>query len=151
MFYLQAPSSLCCGACVMQIKVSGLTPLIQVFDMPTSLAFYRDLLGFEVVMPSQHRDPSDWALLQLGGASVMLNTAYEAQDRPATPDETRRAGHSDMTLFFACPNVDEAYEYLRSKGLAVEKPVIRVYGMKQLTVIDPDGYELCFQHPVRAS
>lgn len=25
-----------------------LCPLIQVFDMPASLAFYRDLLGFEI-------------------------------------------------------------------------------------------------------
>lgn len=29
--------------------IQGLCPLMQVFDMPTSLAFYRDLLGFQVV------------------------------------------------------------------------------------------------------
>jgi len=135
----------------MQIKVSSLTPLLQVFDMPTSVAFYRDVIGFEVVMPAQQGNRFDWALLRMGGASLMLNTAYEAHERPAVPDAARRAGHGDMTLFFACPNVDEAYEYLRSKGIAVEKPVIRVYGMKQLTVIDPDGYELCFQHPAKAA
>jgi catechol 2,3-dioxygenase-like lactoylglutathione lyase family enzyme len=33
----------------MPIKVEGCTPLIQVFDMPASLAFYRDKLGFEVI------------------------------------------------------------------------------------------------------
>lgn len=31
----------------MPIKVESLTPLISVFDMPESLRFYRDLLGFE--------------------------------------------------------------------------------------------------------
>ena len=81
----------------------------------------------------------------------MLNTAYEADECPAVPDSTRRAGHSDTTLFFGCPNVDEAYEYLRSKAVTVEKPVIRDYGMKPLTVIDPDGYGLCFQHPEKAA
>jgi catechol 2,3-dioxygenase-like lactoylglutathione lyase family enzyme len=121
-----------------------------VFDMPASVAFYRDVIGFEVVMQSQPGEHFDWALLRMGGASLMLNTAYEAHERPAAPDPGRRAGHGDTTLFIGCPGVDEVYEYLRSKGVAVEKPVVRVYGMKQLTVTDPDGYELCFQHPENA-
>ena len=102
-------------------------------------------------MSSRPGDHFDWALRQADGASLRLNTAYQADERPAVPDSTRRAGHGDTTLFFGCPNVDEASEYLRSKGVAVEKPVIRDYGMKQLTVIDPDGYGLCFQHPQRAA
>ena len=36
----------------MSFKALGLTPLISVFDMPKSLAFYRDVLGFEVVSAS---------------------------------------------------------------------------------------------------
>jgi catechol 2,3-dioxygenase-like lactoylglutathione lyase family enzyme len=135
----------------MSIHVEGLTPLIQVFDMPTAVAFYRDVIGFEIVMQSEPGEHFDWALLRMDGASLMLNTAYEAHQRPAAPDPARRAGHGDTALFFGCPNVDKAYEYLRSKGIAVKKPVVRPYGMKQLTVTDPDGYELCFQYPVKKS
>jgi catechol 2,3-dioxygenase-like lactoylglutathione lyase family enzyme len=131
------------------MNVSGLTPLIQVFDMPASVTFYRDILGFEVVMQSQPGEHFDWALLRMGGAELMLNTAYEADERPAAPDAARWAGHGDTTLYIGCPNVDEAYEYLKSKGIEVEKPVVRDYGMKQLTVTDPDGYGVCFQHPVK--
>ena len=131
------------------MKVSDLTPLIQVFDMPRSVAFYRDVIGFEIVMQSQPGDHFDWALLRMGGAELMLNTAYKAPDRPAIPDAARWAGHGDTTLYIGCPNVDEAYEYLRSKGVAVERPVIRDYGMKQLNVTDPDGYAVCFQCPVK--
>ena len=36
----------------MAIEVQGLAPLLQVFDMPTSIRFYRDLLGFTVVTTS---------------------------------------------------------------------------------------------------
>ena len=36
----------------MAINVRGLTPLLQVYDMPTSMRFYRDVLGFEVVHTS---------------------------------------------------------------------------------------------------
>ncbi len=119
--------------------------------MPISVAFYRDVMGFDLVMSLRPGDHFDWALLQADGASLMLNTAYEADERRAVPDSTRRAGHGDTTLFFGCPNLDEAYEYLRSKGVAVGKPMIRDYGMKQLTVIDPDGCGLCFQHPEKAA
>jgi len=131
------------------VKVSGLTPLLYVFDMPTSVAFYRGILGFEIVMQSQPGDDFGWGLLRMGGAELMLNTAYDADERPASPDAARRAGHGDTTLYFGCPNVDEAYEYLKSKGVVVEKPRVTYYGMRQLTVIDPDGYGLCFQHPVK--
>ncbi len=33
----------------MTIRTTSGTPLLQVYDLPTSLAFYRDVLGFEVV------------------------------------------------------------------------------------------------------
>ena len=59
------------------IQVEGLGTLIQVFDMPRSVAFYRDVLGFVVVKQSQPGDDFDWCLLRLDNAELMLNTAYE--------------------------------------------------------------------------
>jgi len=135
----------------MPLKVSSLTPLLQVYDMPRSAAFYRDVLGFEILMQSQPGEHFHWALLRLGEAELMLNDIFESDDeRPANLDPSRIIGHGDTTLYFACDDVDEAWKDLRSKDVMVAKPVIRDYGMKQITVIDPDGYELCFQHPVKA-
>ena len=34
----------------MAIEIRGQCPLLQVFDMPTSIKFYGDLLGFNIVM-----------------------------------------------------------------------------------------------------
>jgi hypothetical protein len=58
----------------MSVQLKGLAPLFQVFDMPRSVAFYRDLLGFEVVTTSPPRGPDDfdWALLELGDAKLYL-------------------------------------------------------------------------------
>ena len=33
----------------MSLQLEGFVPLIQVFDMPPAVAFYRDVLGFELV------------------------------------------------------------------------------------------------------
>lgn len=128
-------------------EIQGMAPLLQVFDMPTSLAFYRDVLGFEVAESSEPGDNCDWVLLRLRDVDLMLNTAYEAHARPASADPSRVAYHEDTSLFFSCPDVEAAYTYLHEKGVPVEKPVVAPYGMKQLWLKDPDGYVICFQWP----
>lgn len=130
------------------IYLKGMAPLLQVFDMPASLRFYRDLLGFEVVQASGTGDGVDWVLLRLNDIELMLNTAYEKPNRPFTPDLNRQAAHGDTTLYFGCPDTDGTYSYLIDKGLDIEKPVITGYGWKALSLIDPDGYHLCFHYPL---
>ena len=131
----------------MFLKVEGLVTLVQVFDMPTSVAFYRDVLGFTVVQQSGPGDDFDWGLLRLNDVEVMLNTAYEKPHRPLAPDPARVAAHDDTALFFGCRDLDVAYAYLCSKGLDLQEPKVAPYGMKQLWLKDPDGYTLCFQWP----
>ena len=72
--------------------------------MPTSVAFYRDVLGFEIVHQSRPGDMFDWALLKHGDAEVMLNTMYESDARPPAPDRRAFARHDDTCLFFGCPD-----------------------------------------------
>lgn len=132
----------------MSIEVRGVCTLLQVFDMPTSVRFYRDVLGFEVIHTSEREgDQFDWGLLRLEETQVMLNTAYEQDDRPAQPDAARIAAHGDTCMYFSCPDVDAAYRHLRAQGVDVKEPQVAPYGMKQLYVSDPDGYMLCFQWP----
>ena len=136
----------------MPLTVRGVTALVQVYDMPTSIRFYRDVLGFEVVTtsPKMGEDRFHWALLRLGDGQLMLNTAYEFdEERPIPADPARVAAHDDTGLFFDCPDVDAAYEELRRKGATVKQPILTSYGMKQMYLHDPDGYSLCFQWPAQ--
>jgi glyoxylase I family protein len=131
------------------IEITKLAPLLQVYDMPTSVRFYRDVLGFEVVM-TDGKPPNDcdWCLLRLHGVELMLNTRYEAGDRPPAPDPARVKAHGDTALFFDCPDVESAHAHLKSRGIAVEEPWITHYGFMNLTLKDPDGYDLVFHWPV---
>ncbi len=131
----------------MALKLEGLCPLIQVFDMPASLRFYRDLLGFGVAMQSSPGDECNWVLLRFDQVQLMLNTAYESPQRPPKPDLFRVAAHADTGLFIGCPDIDAAYDYLSGNGIELKKPIVTSYGMKQLYLQDPDGYGLCFQWP----
>ncbi len=129
----------------MPLHVSGVVTLIQVFDMPSSLRFYRDLLGFEIVQRSQPVDNCHWAWLRLNDAEIMLNTAHEDKHRPPVPDSKRQMAHEDTCLYFGCPDVDEAYQFLRSQGIEATEPKTAPYGMRQVYFHDPDRYAICLQ------
>ena len=103
------------------MDLRSLTPLLQVYDMPASIRFYRDLLGFRIYSHSPHRGGRDpdrfhWVWLKCGSLDLMLNTAYEFDDeRPVPPDPARTAAHGDTALYFDCPDLDAAYEELRTR------------------------------------
>jgi catechol 2,3-dioxygenase-like lactoylglutathione lyase family enzyme len=130
------------------IAIRGICPLLQVFDMPTALRFYRDVLGFSEVEKSGPGDDVGWAWLRHGGAELMLNTAYDEGERPPVPDPARVAAHADTIVFMGCEDLDAAYAYLQARGVTSEPPRVAPYGMRQLYATDPDGYGLCFQWPV---
>jgi uncharacterized glyoxalase superfamily protein PhnB len=131
----------------MALDIRGMTPLLEVFDMPTALNFYCGVLEFEVALcDDEKKAPNyDWVLLRREGADLMLNTMYEEGQRPPEQDARRSAAHHDVTFYFAAPDVDAVYEHLNKLGLVKKPPNIAYYGMKQLYLTDPDGYNLCFQ------
>ena len=138
----------------MPIQVNGVAPLVQVFDMPKSIRFYRDLLGFTLTGKSEpfsdNPDDVGWCMLQLGPATIMLNTAYDPGDVPPGPDAARWSGHQDTTLYFGCPDVEAAYQHLLAQSLNPAPPKVAWYGMKQLCLTDPDGFGICFQSQATA-
>lgn len=127
------------------MELTHLCPLIQVFNMPRSLAFYRGVLGFDVVSDSGNGDESSWVWLRRGDCHLMLNDQYGPGHVPDAPPVERVRWHDDTCLYVGCPDVDAAYEHLRSAGLDVAPPKVAPYGMKQLMLKDPDNYGICLQ------
>jgi catechol 2,3-dioxygenase-like lactoylglutathione lyase family enzyme len=132
----------------MPVKINGMMPLLSVFRMPRSLAFYRDVLGFEVVADSGDGDDSSWVWVRLNGCDLMLNDQYEPGSGPEAPPTDRQKWHHDTCLYFGA-DPDGVHEYLRVNGIYVKPPKDAPYGMRQLYLHDPDGYNLCFQAPVK--
>jgi len=136
----------------MAFEVRSLCPYFEVYDMPASLRFYIDQLGFALVDHAPHRGGDDpyryhWCWLRLGSADLMLNTVYEFdEERPTREEHLRQRGHRDTCLFFGCPDVDAAYAELTARGVVIDRPPkVAPYGMKQMYFKDPDGFGLCFQ------
>ncbi len=131
------------------IKIDGSCPLLQVYDMPAALHFYRDILGFTLVASSGEGDDVDWTWLKLNDAEIMLNTAYEKEYRPAEKNALRQSAHADTSIYFSCSNIDETYQLLLRKNVDVKPPIITGYDFTALYITDPDGYQLVFHWPVK--
>lgn len=135
----------------MPIEIRELTIMVQVYSMPAALEFYRGTLGFEVVHDSGQGDKSGWVMLRLNDVYMMLNTQFDDPDPKGEPDPVRTLAHNDTVLYFRAPDPDAVYKFLREKGLEIDPPKNAPYGMRQLYLHDPDGYNLCFQYPVEGS
>ena len=136
----------------MQVSFQGATPLFLVFDVPSSIAFYRDMLDFKVVSTSEPFDEQPdnfgWAMLRRDAVTLMVNNMYEDNIRPTQPDSARARAHRDTVLYIGCRELDDLADDLREQGVIVNGPSTTYYGMVQMTLQDPDGYSLCFQRPV---
>jgi glyoxylase I family protein len=130
---------------MMAVRIQGMTPLLQAFDMPTSLKFYCDVLGFEIVQTDTKTAAPhhNWVWLRLNDTDPRTNTT-SARRRP-TRAGSRATATSHGSLFFGAPDMDAIYAHLRGNGIEVKEPTVAPYGMKQLYVRDPDGFDLCFQ------
>ncbi len=132
----------------MTVDIKDMTPLLQVYDMQESLAFYQ-ALGFRILQQAPSVVDCNWALLEHSGKTLMLNTAYEKDHRPLTPDPTRVLHHRDLTLYFSTPGISQVHQHLKEHGIEIREPQVTTYGFKSITVTDPDGYTICFHWPLQ--
>lgn len=79
--------------------------------------------------------------LTLGDSEVWL-------DGPV-PDWAERFGGLTSWIGFLVDDIDETHSQLTSRGAEVDGPVEREFGIKQLTVTDPEGHEWGFVQRLR--
>jgi uncharacterized glyoxalase superfamily protein PhnB len=118
--------------------IETLWPLLAVDDLPVSLSFWQDRLGFALVGQADSDGQMFWCRLQRGGSSIMLQTA----DKETGPAQGRGRG---ICLYFACDDVDALYNEVCARGLRIKPPTVAGYGMRQLFVPEPNGYLVCFE------
>ncbi len=107
--------------------------VLAVKDVETSLAFYRDQLGFEATFTWE--EPASYAVLKRGeGVSIHLTSS---------PNPPSQGDHTAMYIFVY--DVEALYQEYVGRGVDMDTPLgERDYGMKDFDLLDPDGYRICF-------
>lgn len=132
----------------------------QVADLDRSLAFYRDVLGFEEVFRWNPQAAYIGKLVGYPGVdlhSVILRIPnsdvfmelLEYRNVERTAVDTRTANPGTAHVAFFVDDLDELYDELIAKGVAtVSEPVTPTIGPNEggrvVYMIDPDGFRIEF-------
>jgi lactoylglutathione lyase len=116
--------------------------MVTVSDMGRSVEFYRDKLG----VPLKFESP-DWTEFQTGATTLALHGGGKPQ--PPSSDFGPKAGA--CSIGFNVPNLDQAYEELKAKGVRFVMPpkLQEGEGIKLAVCIDPDGLPVSFAESIR--
>lgn len=122
-------------------------PLLNVVDVDRSLLFWRDIIGFRVVESFEEAGVLRWTRLTAGTADMMINSpdALRAGVRRPPIEDT------SVVLYLKVESVRELRSALTAHGYAAPEIEAQAYGVDQLTLRDPDGYEVAFTSPTDLS
>ena len=121
--------------------------ILAVSDVDRSLAFYRDLIGFEV--EATYDDPP-YATLALAGTRLSLaEQGHPAVDRPGVtmtaPDDPSKV---DVVLVVEVADARARYVDLEAKGARfLAEPYEPSWGGCRFFCVDPDGYLVEIEQP----
>ena len=127
-------------------EISGISPFFIVRDVPTSLALYRDRLGFDVTFEGPEPGDVFFGIVRRGGAQILL----KAVGVPPVPNHTRdvKQGIARWDAFVIVPDPDALAEEFASRGVEFFEPLKDTDdGLRGFEVRDADGYLLFFGRP----
>lgn len=116
-------------------------PIFGVADLQTSLAYYRDRLGFTIDW--EYGEPADFASVTRGDTTIFLGEVGHGQ--------VGQAAHAGGgALWVTTREVDRLHAELKKHGAIVKLPPTDMpWGARELHVADPDGNVLRLAGPRR--
>jgi len=125
------------------VEISAISPFFIVNDVPTSLAFYHDRLGFEITF--QGPEPNDifFGIVRRGGAQILLKAIGVAPVPNCTRDVKK--GIARWDAFVYVPDPDALAAEFTSRNISFLEPLKDTDdGLRGFELKDADGYVLFF-------
>jgi catechol 2,3-dioxygenase-like lactoylglutathione lyase family enzyme len=126
--------------------ITGIAPFFLVSDVPASLAFYRDRLGFDIMFQGPEPDDLFFGIVHRGGAMIMLKDIGVAP----VPNYTRDVGKgwAPWDAYLNVPDPDALAAEFQSRNVEFNEPLHdNSDDLRGFTVKDADGYVLYFGRP----
>lgn len=128
-------------------EISAISPFFIVNHVPSSLAFYRDRLGFEVTFEGPEANDIFFGIVRRGGAQILLKAVGVAP----VPNYTRDAkkGIARWDAFVYAPDPDALAAEFGGQNVAFVEPLENTAdGLRGFAIKDADGYVLFFGRPL---
>lgn len=130
--------------------ISGITPFFIVANVPATLSFYRDMLGFEVTFRGPTPEDEFFGIVRRDGAMIMFKALGGVCDDKEVlvqpvPNYGREPAFSwDAYLDVPDPDALAAEFALRGVPFSVPLTDTRGDGVRGFVIKDVDGYGLFF-------
>ena len=134
-----------------QLAISGISPFFIVADVPATLAFYRDILGFEVTFRGPAPADEFFGIVRRDKVSIMFKALGEVSDGREVvvepmPNYNRRPAFS-WDAYLEVPDPDALAAEFATRGVRFAVPLgDNDDGLRGFVIQDIDGYGLFFGH-----
>jgi len=129
-----------------QTEISGISPFFIVRDVPASLSFYRDRLGFEITFQGPAPDDIFFGIVRRGGAMIMLK-AVGVDPLPNSRRDAKK-GVARWDAYLSVPDPDALAAEFASRDVEFSEPLKDTDdGLRGFELKDSDGYVLFFGRP----
>jgi len=137
---------------------------LTVADAKKSIAFYCEKLGFTLRECFPNAEAPFWASLVMDNQSIMFGQAMGPESscegsgmNPKAMEFWRKSMQQFATaphgvgvnLYIMVPDIDAYAKKITANGAKITlEPTTQFYGLRDLVLVDPDGYTLTFYTPV---
>ena len=129
--------------------ITGISPFFIVANVPAALAFYRDMLGFEITFRGPEPDDEFFGIVQRDRAMIMLKALGEIVNGKDVgvepiPNSSRQPAHS-WDAYVSVGDPDALAAEFAARGVQFAVSITdRDDGLRGFEVRDLDGYGLFF-------
>jgi catechol 2,3-dioxygenase-like lactoylglutathione lyase family enzyme len=130
-----------------QTEIGSVSPLFIVRNVPSTLEFYRDKLGFEITFQGPEEDDIFFGIVQRGRAMIM----FKDVDVQPVPNHTRDIGHgiARWDAYVYVPDPDALAKEFASRHVEFFEPLKDNHDdLRGFEIKDSDGYILFFGRPI---
>jgi catechol 2,3-dioxygenase-like lactoylglutathione lyase family enzyme len=123
--------------------IDSISPCFIVYNVDQTIAFYRDMLGFETRFQEPADDPF-FAIIGRDGAQIFIKSDPAVAP---VPNHTRHP-YMPWDAFVYAPDPDALAADFTGYGAPFSKPLQDTHdGLRGFEVTDPNGYILFFGRP----
>ena len=130
-----------------QPDIGAISPFFIVRNVPSSLAFYRDRLGFEITFQGPVPEDIFFGIVERGRAMIMF------KDVGIDPlPNCQRDGGARWDAYLYVPDPDALFAEFSSRNVEFSQPLKNDGdGLRGFEIKDIDGYVLFFGRPLKES
>jgi len=142
-----------------------LSVILTCKDLNKTLAFFKEKLEFELEACWPDEKSPMWCNMMMGGQSVMLgqsmpadsasqfcagDAAAEKRFREMADDLAKNKSGVGIGVYVLVQDIDAYHGRVAKRGVAIESPPkSQFYGIREMSVRDPDGFRFMFYSPIK--